>query len=108
MSRCEKLSQVLWNCQYYIAWTPKYHYLVLTGKYKRLVEETIRLQINWLGCGRVELHVKDDHVHLLVNVPPKVSISVLMGALKVKTAVQMFNRYAKLKEKTYWGNHFWA
>jgi putative transposase len=108
MSRFEKLSQVLWHCQYHIVWTPKYRYRVLKGTYKRIVEEAIRQQINRLECQLVELNVREDHVHLLVKVPPKVSISTLMGALKGKTAVQMFHRFPKLKEKPYWGNHFWA
>ena len=60
------------------------------------------------GCEVVELNVQEDHVHLLVRVPPKVSISQLMGILKGKTAIHLFNKFPHLKKKPYWGNHFWA
>jgi putative transposase len=56
----------------------------------------------------VELNVQADHVHLLVRVPPKIPISKLMGTLKGKTALRIFSKFAYLKQKPYWGNHFWA
>jgi putative transposase len=56
----------------------------------------------------VELNIQIDHVHLLIKVPPKQSISDLMGYLKGKTAIQVFRQFPKLKERPYWGNHFWA
>ena len=60
------------------------------------------------GCMVVELNVQVDHVHLLVKVPPKVSISKLMGVVKGRTALRLFTRYPYLRKKPYWGNHFWA
>ena len=60
------------------------------------------------GCEVVELNVQVDHVHLLALVPPKVSVSGYVGTLKGRTAIRIFNRFRKLKEKPYWGNHFWA
>ena len=59
-------------------------------------------------CEVVELNVQVDHVHLLVLVPPKVSISELMGTLKGRSAIRVFKQFPYLKEKPYWGNHFWA
>jgi len=56
----------------------------------------------------VELNVQEDHVHLLVMVPPKVAISKLVGTIKGKSAIQMFKQFPYLKNKPYWGNHFWA
>jgi len=56
----------------------------------------------------VELNIQKDHIHLLVKVPPKVSISNLMGVLKGKTAIRVFHKFPELKIKPYWGNHFWA
>ncbi len=56
----------------------------------------------------VELNVQVDHVHLLVKVPPKVSISTLLGMVKGKTALRVFTRFPYLGRKPYWGNHFWA
>jgi putative transposase len=61
-----------------------------------------------LGCEIVEMNVQVDHVHLLVKVPPKLSISELMGVLKGRTAIRMFTQFPTLRKKPYWGNHFWA
>ena len=59
-------------------------------------------------CEIVELNVQNDHVHLLVMVPPKISISDYIGKLKGRTAIRVLNKYKRLKRKPYWGNHFWA
>lgn len=56
----------------------------------------------------MELNIQKDHVHLLIKVPPKISISQLLGVLKGKTAIRVFQKFPMLKEKPYWGNHFWA
>jgi putative transposase len=61
-----------------------------------------------LNCEIVELSVQDDHVHLLIKVSPKIAISKLMGVLKGKTAIRVFNKFPELKKRPYWGNHFWA
>lgn len=108
MSRFSKLSHVIWHCQYHIVWVPKYRYRVLEGKVGYEIRKSIIVHSERLSCEIVELNVQPDHVHLLVKVPPKVSISKLMGTLKGKTALQMFRQFTYLKEKPYWGNHFWA
>ena len=56
----------------------------------------------------MELNIQNDHVHLLVKVPPKVSISKLLGTVKGRTALRLFTKFPYLKKKPYWGNHFWA
>ena len=56
----------------------------------------------------MEMNVQIDHIHLVVSVPPKVSVSELMGILKGKLAIKLFKSYPGLKKKPYWGNHFWA
>ena len=61
-----------------------------------------------LECEIVEMNVQVDHVHLLVKVPPKLSISQLMGVLKGRTAIRLFTEFPSLRKKPYWGNHFWA
>lgn len=108
MSRFDKLSHVLWHCQYHIVWVPKYRYRVLTGAVGREVSECINIYSSRLGCEIIELNIQADHVHLLIKVPPKQSISDLMGALKGRTAIRIFKRFPYLKERPYWGNHFWA
>jgi putative transposase len=59
-------------------------------------------------CDVLELNVQRDHVHLVVMVPPKVSISELMGRVKGQTAMKVFRQFRHLRKKPYWGNHFWA
>jgi len=108
MSRFSKLSHVLWHCQYHIIWVAKYRYRVLTGDVGFQVMKTVRVFAERLGCEIVELNVQADHVQLLINVPPKVSISKLLGTVKGKTAIQVFRQFPYLKKKPYWGNHFWA
>jgi putative transposase len=108
MSRFGKLAQTIWYCQYHIVWVPKYRFRVLTGKIAEEVENCIRAFSEQQGCEVVELNVQADHVHLLALVPPKVAISGYVGTLKGRTAIRIFNRFRKLKEKPYWGNHFWA
>ena len=108
MSRFQKLSHVIWHCQYHIVWVPKYRYKVLKGKIGEEVRKTIIVQSERLGCEIVELNVQVDHVHLLIKVPPKVSISALMGVMKGKSAIRVFSKFPELKKRPYWGNHFWA
>ena len=108
MSRFEKLAHVIWHCQYHLVWVPKYRYRVLDGKVGTEVDHAIRQQLAGLKCRLMELNVQKDHVHLLVKVPPKLSISTVMGTLKGKTAIRIFQRFPELKTKPYWGNHFWA
>ena len=113
MSCFEKLTHVLWHCQYHIVWVPKYRYRVLTGDVAREVHNCIQVYSSRLGCRVIELNVQPDHVHLLVKVPPKVSISKLLGVVKGKTALRktalrIFTKFPYLRNKPYWGNHFWA
>jgi len=75
---------------------------------KDIVESDIHRFAERMGCRVVELSVQNDHVYLLVKVPPKISISKLMGTLKGKTAIRIFHKLPQLKRKPYWGNHFWA
>ena len=65
-------------------------------------------QVERSGCEIVELNVQVDHVHLLVKIPPKISVSSLIAKVKGKTAIQVFQRFSYLRTKKYWGNHFWA
>jgi len=108
MSRFQKLSHVIWHCQYHIVWVPKYRYKVLKDKIGEEVRKTITIQSERLGCEIVELKIQVDHVHLLIKVPPKVSISLLMGVMKGKSAIRVFSKFPELKQRPYWGNHFWA
>lgn len=108
MSKYKKLSHVIYKFDYHIVWVPKYRLRILKGLIKELVEKDIHSLFEWKSCEVQELNIQEDHIHLLVSVPPKVSISKLMGVLKGKIAIKLFKSYPKLKQKPYWGNHFWA
>ena len=108
MSRFQRASHVLWHCQYHLVWVPKYRFRVLKGAVGKEVYKCVMVFCQQLGCEVVELNVQVDHVHLLVNVPPKLAISELMGVLKGRTAIRLFNVFPYMRKKPFWGNHFWA
>lgn len=102
------LSHAKWYSHYHIVWVPKYRYKILVGKIKEEIEESIRMISVQLKCEVVELNIQNDHVHIIVMIPPNISVSEYVGTVKGRTAIRMFLKYPKLKEKPYWGNHFWA
>lgn len=108
MSRFRKLSHVIWHCQYHLVWVPKYRYRVLAGDVGHEVHNCMQVFSGYKGCDVIELNIQKDHVHLIIMVPPKVSISELLGTLKGRTAIRVFKKFPHLKNKPYWGNHFWA
>jgi putative transposase len=72
------------------------------------VEQTIRMLCQWKNIEIFEMNIKDDHIHIIISVPPRLSVSEVMGMLKGKTAIKVFKSFPFLKKKTYWGNHFWS
>ena len=108
MSRFKKLSHTIWHCQYHVVWTPKYRYRVLDGRVKREVGNCIRAFSEQKKCEVVELNVQIDHVHLIVSIPPKLSVSSYVGMVKGRTAIRVLQRFRELRQKPYWGNHFWT
>ena len=108
MSRFRRLSQSIWHCQYHIVWVPKYRHRILKGELAKDVENLIRADSNQQKCEIIELNVQIDHVHLLVMIPPKISISTYVGRLKGKVAIRVLNKFKRLKQKPYWGNYFLA
>ena len=108
MAKWKKLAHVVYQCSYHIVWCPKYRYRILKGQVRKFVDENIRLLCEWKRVEILELNVMEDHVHIIVSIPPKVSVSELMGILKGKTAIKLFKSYPGLKSKPYWGNHFWS
>ena len=106
MSKYKRQSHVVYKCDYHIVWVPKYRLRILTGEVGKLVDQDVRKLSEWLGCEVMELNVQADHV--VVSIPPKVSVSTYMGTIKGKIAIKMLKSYPKLKKKPYWGNHFWA
>ncbi len=108
MSRFKKLSHSLWHCQYHIVWVPKYRFRILKGAVASEVEHCIRAFSQQQGVEIVEMNIQPDHVHILVMIPPKISVSNYVGTVKGRSAIRVFNKFRQLKEKPYWGNHFWV
>lgn len=108
MGKWKRQSHVIYQCTYHIVWCPKYRFRILSGEVGKFVERAIRAMCEWKGAEVLELKVVADHVHLVVDVPPRESISDLMGLLKGKTAIKLFKSYQGLRKKPYWGNHFWS
>ena len=91
-----------------MVWVPKYRYRVLTGAVREAVGEGVQAICGYAGCEVVELNVQPDHVHMIAMVPPKVAISELMGRVKGQSSIKIFRQFRHLKQKPYWGNHFWS
>jgi putative transposase len=108
MSRFQKLSHAMWYCYYHIVWVPKYRFRILKDDVKVEVEQSVRIFSERLGCKIEELNIQEDHVHLIVMIPPKISLSKYVGTVKGRSAIRMFSRFPRLRQKPYWGNHFWA
>jgi len=108
MSRFSRLSQTVWYCQYHLVFVPKYRYKILERQIASKVGNCIRAFSEQNSVEIIELNVQVDHVHILAMIPPKISVSDYAGIVKDRTAIRIFNHFKKLKEKTYWGNHFWT
>ena len=99
---------MVYQCTYHVVWVPKYRFRILKGAVKELLEEDIPMLCSWKEVEVLEMSVQEDHIHLVCSIPPKVSVSEFMGLLKEKLAIKLFKTYPKMKQKPYWGNHFWA
>ena len=103
----DSLSNTKWLCKYHIVFTPKYRRKAKYGQYKESIGQILRQLCNYKGVEIVEGHLMPDHVHMLVSIPPKYSVSQFMGYLKGKSSLMIFDKHANLKYK--FGNrHFWA
>lgn len=97
-----------YKCDYHIVFTPKYRFRILEGMIKSLVEHDLQTICSWKDVEIQEANIQPDHIHLVCSIPPKLSILEFMGILKGKIAIKLFKTYPKLKQKPYWGNHFWS
>ena len=103
----DSLSHTKWLCKYHIVFTPKYRRKAIYGQYRESIGQIIRQLCNYKGVEIIEGHLMPDHIHLLVSIPPKYSVSQFMGYLKGKSSLMIFDKHANLKYK--FGNrHFWA
>ena len=101
------LAHTKWMCKYHIVFTPKYRRKIIYNQLRESIGEILRQLCKYKGVEIIEGHLMPDHVHMLVSIPPKMSVSSFMGYLKGKCALMIFDKHANLKYK--FGNrHFWA
>jgi len=107
MSRFSKLAHAVWECKYHLVWCPKYRYRLLRGELGKSVRSVLRELCDWKHIEILSGDVQIDHVHLVLSIPPKYSVSEAVGFLKGKSAIKIFDMHHELKQR-YWGRHFWA
>ena len=95
------------NCKYHIVFTPKYRRQVIYGKIKGDIGQIIRKLCEWKGVEIIEAEACPDHIHMLVSIPPKISVSSFMGYLKGKSSLMIFDKHANLKYR-YGNREFWC
>ena len=106
--RFQRLSHSIYECKYHIVFCPKYRYQILKDEIGEYVKQQIYSLCRQKDKMEVlELNVQVDHVHLLISIPPKYAVSDVMGYLKGRLAIRLFNRYEKLGRR-YWGRHLWS
>ena len=101
------LSHTSWNCKYHIVFAPKYRRKAIYGKIRVDIGKILRLLCERKGIQIIEAECCPDHIHMLVEIPPKYSVSQIVGYLKGKSSLMIFDKHANLKYK--FGNrHFWS
>ena len=107
MKDINSLSHSKWRCQYHIVFAPKYRRQEVYGKIKADIGNILRLLCDQKGVAIIEAQACPDHIHMLVEIPPKMSVSQFVGYLKGKSSLMIFDRHANLKYK-YGNRHFWC
>ena len=101
------LAHTTWNCKYHIVFASKYRRQAIYGKYKASIGQIIRELCQRKGVEIIEANACRDHIHMLVSIPPKLSVSAFMGYLKGKSSLMIFDRHAHLKYR-YGNRKFWC
>ncbi len=103
----QSLAHTMWECKYHIVFAPKYRRRVIYGKLKRDISQMLVELCKRKGVQIIEAEACPDHIHMLVTIPPKYSVAQIMGYLKGKSSLIIFDRHANLKYK-YGNRHFWS
>ena len=101
------IAHTTWNCKYHIVFAPKYRRQVIYEKIKGDIGQIIRKLCEWKGVEIIEAEACPDHIHMLVSIPPKISVSSFMGYLKGKSSLMIFDKHANLKYR-YGNREFWC
>ena len=103
----DSLAHTTWNCKYHIVFAPKYRRQAIYGKVKADIGIMLRKLCEYKQIEIIEAEACKDHIHMLVSIPPKYSVSQIMGYLKEKSSLMIFEKYANMKYK-YGNRHFWC
>ena len=103
----ESLQHTTWRCQYHVVFAPKYRRMAIYGQIRKDIGQILRKLCEQKGVEIIEAQAFPDHIHMLLSIPPKYSVSQIMGYLKGKSSLMIFDRHANLKYK-YGDRHFWA
>ena len=101
------LAHTKWECKYHIVFAPKYRRQIIYGKIKMDIGQMLRKLCEYKGIEIIEAEACKDHIHKLISIPPKYSAAQIMGYLKGKSSLMIFEKYANLKYK-YGNRHFWC
>ena len=101
------LAHTTWECKYHLVFAPKYRWQIIYGKIKADVAQILSTLCKRKGIEIIEAECCKDHIHMLVRIPPKYSVSEIMGYLKGKSSLMIFEKHANLKYK-YGNRHFWC
>ena len=101
------LEHTRWRCQYHVVFAPKYRRMAIYGQIKKDIGYILRKLCEQKGIEIIEAQACPDHIHMLISIPPKYSVAQVMGYLKGKSSLMIFDRHANLKYK-YGSRHFWA
>ena len=101
------LAHTQWNCKYHIVFAPKFRRQIIYGRLRASIGRILRELCERKHVEIVEANACPDHIHMLVKIPPKISVSEFMGYLKGKSSLMIFDRHANLKYK-YGNRHFWC
>ena len=105
-NQTNSMAHTKWMCKYHIVFTPKYRRKVIYNQYKEDIRDIIKALCKYKGVEIIEGHLMPDHIHMLVSIPPKYSISQFMGYLKGKSTLMLYARHSELQSK--WDKAFWA
>ena len=106
MNDVNSLSHTSWNCKYHVVIAPKYRRKVFFGEKRREIGSILRTLCNWKGIKIIEAEVCPDHIHMLIEIPPKIAVASFMGYLKGKSSLMLYEKFPELKYK-YRNREFW-
>jgi len=107
MKDINSLEHTKWRCQYHVVFAPKFRRKVIYNELRADIGMILRKLCEQKGVEIIEANACADHIHMLLSIPPKYSVSQIMGYLKGKSSLMIFDRHANLKYK-YGNRHFWA